>query len=64
MDFADRVRGLCDRLVNSSTDEDAILLASELKVVLHNHIQSLRTKATVSLSRGREPADENLAKRS
>ena len=65
MDFEDCVRGLCARLINSSTDEDAILFASELKTVLHNHIESLRTKATVSLSPGREQtSDESLAKRS
>ena len=65
MNFEDSVRGLCARLVNSSTDEDAILFASELKTLLHNHIDSLRTKAAVSLSQGREQtSDDRLAKRS
>jgi hypothetical protein len=44
---------------------DAILFASELKTLLHNHIESLRTKAAVSLSQGREQtSDDKLAKRS
>lgn len=58
MDFEDRVRGLCDRLINSSTDEDVILFASELKIVLHHHIENLRTKAVVSLSQGREQSSD------
>jgi len=65
MEFEDRVRGLCDRLIRCSTDDDAILLASELKTVLHNHIESLRTKAKVSFSQEHElTSDESLVNRS
>jgi signal transduction histidine kinase len=49
VEFDNHVRGLCERLLNSSSDEEAILLASELKDALHQHVESLRTQLKVSL---------------
>jgi len=43
----------------------ARLTSFGLKTVLHNHIESLRTKAKVSFSKEHElTSDESLAKRS
>jgi asparagine synthetase B (glutamine-hydrolysing) len=58
MEFEDRVKYLCGRPIGYSTDEDAILFASELKTVLHNRIESLHTKAKVSFSQGHEVASD------
>jgi len=51
-----RVNSLCNRLLASSSDEEVAALASELKVALHEHIESLRTQLKGSLQR--HPSDE------
>ena len=44
-----RIKSLCNRLLASSSDEEVAVLASELKVALHVHIESLRTQLKDSL---------------
>ena len=39
-----RIKSLCNRLLASSSDEEIAALAFELKVALHEHIESLRTQ--------------------
>jgi hypothetical protein len=51
----DHISSLCSRLLNSSSDEEAVLLASELKAALHDHVESLRTRIKVSL----QPSDDD-----
>jgi len=53
--FDDRIRNLCNRLLNSSNDEEAVVLVSELKAALHDHIESLRTQLKASL----QPLDDD-----
>jgi hypothetical protein len=45
----DNIRSLCNQLLNSSKDEEAIALAGQLKVALHKHIDNLRKQARLSL---------------
>ena len=51
-----RINNLCNRLLVSSSDEEVAVLASELKVALHEHMESLRTQLKDSLQR--YPSDE------
>jgi hypothetical protein len=51
-----RIKSLCNRLLASSSDKEVAVLASELKVALHEHIESLRTQLKGSLQR--HPSDE------
>jgi hypothetical protein len=44
-----RIKSLCNRLLASSSDEEVAVLASELKVALHEHIESLRMQLKDSL---------------
>jgi hypothetical protein len=65
----DHIRGLCNRLPNCSSDEEAVLMASELRDALHQHIVTLRTQIKFSRSHVRSddnespPSDETGAKR-
>jgi hypothetical protein len=43
------IRDLCKRLLDTSGDEEAILLVTELKEALHRHIEKLRTEADAAL---------------
>jgi hypothetical protein len=47
--FENRINSLCSRLLASSSDEEIFVLASELKVALHEHIESSRTQLKDSL---------------
>ena len=52
------VRSLCTRLLNCASDEEAVLLASELRDALHKHMESLRTQ--IKLSFQQHPDDNGL----
>lgn len=56
MESDNRIKSLCNRLLASSSDKEVAVLASELKVALHEHIESLRTQLKGSLQR--HPSDE------
>ena len=56
-----RINSLCNRLLASSSDEEVAALASELKVALHEHMESLRTQLKDSLQR--HPSDEYGSRR-
>jgi len=56
-----RINRLCNRLLASSSDEEVAALASELKVALHEHMESLRTQLKSSLQR--HPSDEYGSRR-
>ena len=56
-----RINRLCNRLLASSSDEEVAALASELKVALHEHMESLRTQLKGSLQR--HPSDEYGSRR-
>lgn len=56
-----RINSLCNRLLASSSDEEVAVLASELKVALHEHMESLRTQLKDSLQR--PPSDEYGSRR-
>jgi hypothetical protein len=45
----DKIRGLCERLVSSATDEESVSLASELKTALHEHIETLRDRVKLAI---------------
>jgi hypothetical protein len=53
--FDDRIRNLCNRLLNSSNDEEAVVLVSELKTALHDHIERVRTQLKALL----QPLDDD-----
>jgi len=59
--FENRINSLCSRLLTSSSDEEVFVLASELKVALHEHIESLRTQLKGSLQR--QQSDEHGSRR-
>jgi hypothetical protein len=40
----EKIRGLCERLIRSTTDEESVALAAELKTALHEHIETLRDR--------------------
>ena len=44
MALDDITRELCEKLLSSPDDEEAVRLAEELRTVLHNHIEALRAK--------------------
>jgi len=50
------INSLCNRLLASSSDEEVAALFSEMKVALHEHIESLRTQLKGSLQR--HPSDK------
>lgn len=45
----EKIRGLCERLINSNTDEESVALASELKTALHEHIETLRERVKFAI---------------
>ena len=61
MGSENRINSLCNRLLASSSDEEVAVLASELKVALHEHIESLRTQLKGSLHP--HPTDEHGSRR-
>ena len=45
----EKIRGLCERLISSNTDEESVALASELKTALHEHIETLRERVKFAI---------------
>jgi hypothetical protein len=45
----EKIRGLCERLIGSTTEEESVSLASELKTALHEHIETLRDRAKLAI---------------
>jgi hypothetical protein len=56
-----RINSLCNCLLASSSDDEIAALAFELKVAVHEHIESLRTQLKGSLKR--YPSDEYGSRR-
>jgi hypothetical protein len=40
---------LCDQLLNANTDDESVAIASQLKAVLHEHLETIRGKLLLSI---------------
>ncbi len=56
-----QIMSLCDQLLNADTEDGAIQIASQLKTVLHEHLETLRGNLLVSIAQ--ETADDTCPRR-